>query len=233
MTVDIPAGLLLVFGRLGENVSEDEFNDWHDNEHGPARLTVPGIDSALRYVARDGQEPKYAAVYNLRSPSVLESEEYKRLFPNASDAEKSLIARIASLQRRVYTLVSTLQHPATASAPDALPGKYALLSMWEPLPENEVEFNKWFDEEHFPLVSRVPGYLRARRFKLTAVNDIAGGAPPPTDVPAYLAFYEWADAGFLEREEMKAAQTEWAAKITLGSRPIPPDTRIMEFYKAY
>ena len=26
MTVDIPAGLLLVFGKLGENVSETEFN---------------------------------------------------------------------------------------------------------------------------------------------------------------------------------------------------------------
>lgn len=117
--------------------------DWHDNEHGPARLTVPGINSALRYIAADGREPKFAAVYDLKSPSVLEGDDYRGLFPEASDNEKSIISRISSLQRRVYTLVSTLQHPSTADDPNALPGKYALLVFWEPFAENEVEFNKW------------------------------------------------------------------------------------------
>ncbi|KAL1760225.1 hypothetical protein FB107DRAFT_203341 [Schizophyllum commune] len=233
MTVDIPAGLLLVFGKLGENVSATEFNDWHDNEHGPARLTVPGINSALRYIAADGREPKFAAVYDLKSPSVLESDDYKSLFPMASDNEKSIISRISYLQGRVYTLISTLQHPATAGDPSALPGKYALLVFWEPFAESEVEFNKWYDEEHFPLVCKVPGYLRARRFKLTAVNDIAGGATTPTNIPSYLLYYEWDNPHFLDTEEMKASQTEWAAEVTLQSRPIPPDTRIMEIYKSY
>ncbi|KAL1719079.1 hypothetical protein EV715DRAFT_181005, partial [Schizophyllum commune] len=92
-------GLLLVFGKLGENFSETEFNDWHDNEHCPARLTVPGINTAFRYIAADGREPKFAAVYDLKSPSVLESDDYKSLFPKALDHEKSIISRISSLQR--------------------------------------------------------------------------------------------------------------------------------------
>ena len=110
---------------------------------------MPGINSALRYIAADGREPKFAAVYDLKSPSVLEPDDYQSLFPKASDNEKSIISRISYLQRRVYTLISTLQHPstlqhsATAGDPSALPGKYALLVFWQPFAESEVEFDKW------------------------------------------------------------------------------------------
>ncbi|TRM55482.1 hypothetical protein BD626DRAFT_417145 [Schizophyllum amplum] len=234
MTVDLPAGLLLVFGELGANVSEDEFSDWLDNEHVPARLTIPGINTALRYIAADGKEPKFASVYDVNSPAVLDSDEYKNLFPGASANEKDIISRLASLQRRVYTLVSTLQHPDTADKPEALPGKYALLAFWEPAPEDEVEFNKWYDEEHFPLLAKVPGYLRARRFKLNAVNDVAPSATTPTDLPAYMAYYEWDNPNYVGTDEMKAANsTDWATKITAKTRPNPPDVRILQLLKKF
>src|SRR5258708_7356664 len=45
--------LLFVYSDPGA-VPAAEFNDWYDNEHGPARLTVPGISAGYRLQALDG-----------------------------------------------------------------------------------------------------------------------------------------------------------------------------------
>jgi len=69
-------------------------------------------------------------------------------------------------------------------------------------PEHEDEFNRWYDEEHIPLLSRVPGVLRARRFF------------DPNGKPRYVALYDLADAAVLQHPEWQAAlRTEWARKI--------------------
>ena len=49
-------GLLFVYSDPG-TIPVTEFNDWYDNEHGPARLTVPGISAGYRFRALDGQAP--------------------------------------------------------------------------------------------------------------------------------------------------------------------------------
>ena len=42
--------LLFVYSEPGA-VPVAEFNDWYDNEHGQARLTVPGISAGHRFQA--------------------------------------------------------------------------------------------------------------------------------------------------------------------------------------
>src|SRR5207244_3107608 len=37
----------------------DEFHDWYDNEHGPARLTVPGFLPGYRFRALDAAPPPW------------------------------------------------------------------------------------------------------------------------------------------------------------------------------
>ncbi len=41
-------------------------------------MACPGFLSGRRFVAVEG-EPKYLAIYDLESPSVLESEDYKKI----------------------------------------------------------------------------------------------------------------------------------------------------------
>ena len=55
-------GLLFVYSDPG-TIPVPEFNDWYDNEHGPARLTVPGISAGYRYRDLDGRVPPWLA-YN-------------------------------------------------------------------------------------------------------------------------------------------------------------------------
>jgi hypothetical protein len=54
---------------------EPEFNDWYDNEHATALADVPDCLRVRRFVAVEGA-PRYLAVYDLRSPEVLNSKEW-------------------------------------------------------------------------------------------------------------------------------------------------------------
>lgn len=82
-----------------------------------------------------------------------------------------------------------------------------MIAMFD-IPETlEEEFNTWYDEEHIPeKVGRVPGFLRARRYKaldgrpnymaIYELEDIA-----VVEDPSYLANYRSATA---TTERMKA-----------------------------
>ena len=49
------------------------------------------------------------------------------------------------------------------------PGRYMTVIEVEMKKFAEAEFNRWFDEEHIPLLARVPGWVRSRRFVLKEV----------------------------------------------------------------
>src|SRR5438477_336271 len=68
----------------------------------------------------------------------------------------------------------------------------------------EDEFNDWYDTEHIPELSRVPGVLCARRFRT------AGGSPK------YMALYHLASPAVVDGAEWKRAS---------GSTPMPEHIR--------
>lgn len=69
-------------------------------------------------------------------------------------------------------------------------------------PEHEEEFNAWYDTEHIPRLSTVPGVLSARRYRAVA------------ETPAYLAIYHVAQRSTLESAAWKsAARTPWNERI--------------------
>ena len=45
-------------------------------------------------------------------------------------------------------------------------GTTVLVVTMEVDPEDEAEFNKWYNEQHLPERMEIPGYVSARRFKL-------------------------------------------------------------------
>ncbi|OLT15463.1 hypothetical protein BJF78_01930 [Pseudonocardia sp. CNS-139] len=82
-------------------------------------------------------------------------------------------------------------------------GTGLLLVMIDIDPEFEEDFNRWYDEEHFPERMNCPGFLSARRFV-----SVEGG-------PKYLAFYELENPEVLETPEYKAMQppSEWSRRV--------------------
>jgi hypothetical protein len=60
---------------------DEEFNAWYDSEHIPERLSIPGFRSARRWRADTAPgEGKYLATYELDSPQVLMTPEYRARF---------------------------------------------------------------------------------------------------------------------------------------------------------
>ena len=73
-------------------------------------------------------------------------------------------------------------------------GGTVLVVMMDVDPENEVEFNRWYDEEHLTARLEIPGYVSARRFKLEEGEGML----------KYLCIWELEDGSPLESAEYKA-----------------------------
>ncbi|KAJ3576655.1 hypothetical protein NP233_g297 [Leucocoprinus birnbaumii] len=155
-------GLLFVLGECEPAVSINDFNDWYDNEHAPARLTVPGISTAIRYKSNDSQTPSWLAIYDLSSPSITKSPPYLALRDSASANEKSLIPRLPILQRRIYSLINSRTSPDLSSS---LPGQYVLVIFWSVPKELDEEIHKWYDEEHTTEISKSPGLATRKKIQ--------------------------------------------------------------------
>src|SRR3954464_8501762 len=73
---------------------EDEFNAWYDTEHIPERVAVPGFETGIRYVCLSGA-PRFLAIYDTRTPQVLDSPEYLRVsFDRSSPWTKRVTSRV-------------------------------------------------------------------------------------------------------------------------------------------
>ena len=196
------AGLFYVYTDPG-SVEEAEFHDWYDHEHGPARLAVPGIRSALRYGALDDLKPPWLALYDLDSPEVIDSAEYKALGARPSDRDKSVGAGLAALDRRVYEQISV-----DGSLDDPAP---VILAVAMSVPAGaEDDLAAWYTDEHIPMLLEVPGWLHIRRFRL--VRGMDGPAPE------FLSVHELAGPEVLEEPGYRAAiSTPWRDRVVASA----------------
>jgi len=224
--------LLFAYGECGPDVTEDEFNDWYDNEHAPARLALPGISTAIRYKATDGKPPSWLATFDITTLDVLKSDAYRSLSANASPNEKSIVSRLATLHRRVYSRFATVQNLDVGVT--ALPSKFTLVVGLAPSPDKEEDVNKWYEEEHLKLMSKVPGFIRARRYKLVSDVELAGKADPNSPAVAfpYVTLYDWESDAYTNEPSFKEAiSTPWSAKV-LAEVP-SSELRLFALYKNF
>jgi len=197
MSKDQDLRLLFVFSdpQLTE-ISDEEYHDWYDNEHLPPRLELDGFYSGVRYKAIDGQIPRFAAAYEHKA-GVLQTDAYKRLFKERSAREAKIFDKIY-LTRREYKLLSTHGNPGQKNA------KVIVYAAVSPQKGAEEAFNKWYVEEHIPLVKKNPGWLGARRWEKTA-----------GDGPNFLVIHEYEHSDWQTSPQFRAASEqaiEWMGK---------------------
>ena len=211
--MDMADGLLFAYSDPGP-VPAAEFNDWYDNEHGPARLTVPGISAGYRFRALDEAAPPWLAYYEMKS-GALDSPEYWALAALASAREKSIMSSLATLDRRVYELISD-----SGAASEEPPPVVLAVSM-SVQPGMDADLAAWYADEHIPMLLAVPGWRRVRRFRL-----IAGTAP------AYLALHELTTMAALEEPGFRAAvTTPWRNRI--AESVIAREQRVFGFHRTF
>lgn len=177
--------------------AEDEFNDWYDLEHVPERERVPGFLSCKRWI--DVSNPKVSlALYDLESLAVLKSPPYLAIgYENVSIWSK----RVTGLCKRILRFEGEQTLPGDAVSPKDAGS--VLINAMNVDPQHEDEFNKWYDEEHIPMLAAVPGCKLARRYR-----GVAGSQQK------HVALYHLESPQVTERPEWKASvETPWAAKV--------------------
>jgi hypothetical protein len=194
-------GLFYVYTDPGA-VPEAEFHDWYDHEHGPARLSVPGIRNGRRYQALDDQKPPWLALYELDDPDVIGSPEYAALSAGLSDRDKAITSGLAVLDRRVYSQLSSDGPGGPASV---------ILAVALSVPAGaQDDLAAWYAQEHVPMLLGVPGWRRIRRYRLARALDSAA--------PEFLSLHEIADAlVFREPAYQAAVSTPWRDRVVASA----------------
>ncbi len=192
---------LLVAGMNYRNVAEDEFNAWLDTEHIPERERVPGFLNAERWLAVHDSSIS-VVTYDLNSLDVLRSAAYRAIGgDNLSPWSKRMMSRCERICRIEAEQIS----PADLAAPVGAKG--LLFFAMNVVPEAEADFNDWYDKEHVPRLSAVPGCISARRFKA------------PTGTHRYVALYHLASPDVCASKAWdEAAVTPWTLKIRPHTR---------------
>lgn len=83
-------------------------------------------------------------------------------------------------------------------------------------PEDPDDFEKWYQEEHLDLLSKLPGYNRSLRYKIGPKAPLTQGEPEP-----YLAihFVDDVSKAFGGKEAEAANTTPWTVKHIQQSKP--------------
>ncbi|KAJ7689037.1 hypothetical protein B0H17DRAFT_937719, partial [Mycena rosella] len=162
----------------------------------------------MRYKAVDSKAPTWLMLCDVDMTLATELKEYGT---GGRDNETPL-SNFSGVSRRKYQLLGTSSHPETTV--EELPGKYVLVVSFEISPENEDDFNKWYEEEHMELVGQVPGWKQGRRYKLIEFQQIQGQFMADQPVSKYLAIHELDNGEFEQSAEIKCARgTEWARRV--------------------
>lgn len=228
-----PTAFLLVFSEPGENIPEEEYHDWYDNEHIPLRVNTPTFLNWIRWKAVDGEKPTYGASYDLESYEATKKPPYTTLAETRSDREKEILKGIELLDRRHYELYEGPTTAPSALYDPATPAPYAVFVSVGVKPEFEEEFNKWYDEEHIPMLAKVPGWIRSRRFVLKDWGQMGVlGQKEQKEPPKFLAVHEWTSLDGQQSKEFKdAMSTPWREKVAKGV--LSRERRVVAFLKKW
>jgi hypothetical protein len=183
-------------------IAEDEFNDWYDFEHIPERLRVPGFLACERWIGVDN--PKLSvATYELDNADVVKSAAYNAVGNHARGGDN-----LSVWSKRVTARVKI---PLRFEGEEILSGgglvpkdaSALLLNAMSVAPEQEHEFNEWYNTEHIPALAAVSGTLSARRYRGTGAG-----------AQRYLALYYLASAEVPGSTAWKAAaNTPWTERM--------------------
>ena len=100
----------------------------------------------------------------------------------------------------------------------AITGKWIFTAAMDVAPEKEALFNEVYDEEHIPLITKVPGVISATRVKLDTLRMTMGGETKimdPQGAPRYAAIYELASPDVLTSPAFASAvdQGRWPTEV--------------------
>ncbi|CAD6889231.1 unnamed protein product [Tilletia controversa] len=228
-----------------------------------ARYHVP---SSVASASRPYTSSTWSAIYTISSLSLLLSDPaYTSLRTNRSEREAELLGRIGILDRRIYKLtydsdVDPKFHSTAAERDGGDKSKdddhhhrwstrptkaseispVVIATSVTPAEGNQEAYDEWYLDEHVEALSKVPGWIRTRRFELVDALIVGNDAAPENadakSVPRCLGLHENASPEFSSTPEFAAAlDTPWRTRIMRedGSGIVQQERRVMQLYRAW
>jgi hypothetical protein len=98
-------GILLITNAL-EPAAQAEFESWYLREHLPDRLGIPGFLRGRRYRSTSGA-PRFMALYETRTPEVLQSPAYLERLANPTPRTERVMPSFRDMCRSVLRVAAT------------------------------------------------------------------------------------------------------------------------------
>ena len=86
--------------------AKDEFYEWHNREHMPERVGIPGFRRGRRYLAVSGA-PEYFNLYEADSPEVLAGQDYLNRLNAPSEWTKRVVPSFRNVARSICRVAFT------------------------------------------------------------------------------------------------------------------------------
>lgn len=233
------AGLLYVTMQPKPSLSASQFHDWYNNEHGPLRLRLPFFPNGFRYRATDADSDspysaskhEWVALYDINNSAEFVKPPYTALREDTvkTEREKETMAQI-SVDRRMFDFLREWKAADYKNLDDIdAEGKGNMLVTvcFKIKPGTEEKLNKWYNEEHIDMLSKVPGWRRSRRFVTSSVLN------PSDEEKEYLALHEYAPENGMGGPEFKAATSSDFAKDVYATVVSGRVRRVYEWYYTF
>ncbi|KAF2681310.1 hypothetical protein K458DRAFT_310096 [Lentithecium fluviatile CBS 122367] len=212
-----PAPYLLHVNSRPTLVSAPTWKKFYLEEHLPELINTGTSKTAALYEEIDlpgdrdtGSQRRWLAIYQTDFAEPLKSENAKNLTWTSeilSEGGKHTDVSIEhfDVDTRNYELIQTYNPKGVGEAPAP-----EILTA-EMHPNDAVDFDNWYREEHLQKLSKLPGYRRTLRYKLGPKTHLTKGDV----VPAFLAMHEIDDVvKALEGKELEETNgTEWTKKV--------------------
>jgi len=159
---------------------------------------------------------------DLEGQQVLFGLFFKAPLSQESDASAFLQRLVERLGGRVNFNITVVDCRVYRHFPGYEPGELVpvhkgimIVNCMTPSEETEGSFNRWYADEHIPMLSAVPGWLSSTRYMLVDsiyVSVKTGQSDKST--PKYLALHEWVDEAIFEKVEYRSAvDTPWRTEV--------------------
>jgi hypothetical protein len=150
-------GLLAIWADMDEDYRV-EFERWHNCEHVPERVSIPGFYVGHRYQGI-GDAPEFLMFYETLDSKTLGSEPYLRSLNNPTPWTHEAIRHFSNIVRTVYSLLGTAGKKPPIDAP------YLFVHRFNAEPASERDVIRWYGEEYLPTVCGLPGVYRGRFYE--------------------------------------------------------------------
>ena len=217
MTHEEPAGLMAFWADIGPDY-EARFLEWHNCEHMPERVSVPGFREGRRYRALGGSS-RYLMMYFTDNAAVLGSRAYMDRLNDPTPGTRESLGHFRNPSRNVYTVLAGHGRTSLREFP------YLISIRFDIPPDADARIRPSIEGGFVSRLTSLPDVGRARLYGIdaavsgieTAERGLHAGGPGSQ---RFLLLAECAQPGIADTGEWQAAWTGLDDGTAGGDPPI-------------